>query len=88
MAKGTKILSVRLSDGKAVMDSDKVDIWLKLNDRVIKWLKDNPIIKMSHICDESGLNQGNLVTSIKKGQISEENLEKIVKVISKLGFKR
>jgi len=88
MGKGTKILSVRLTDGKATVDMSHVKNWADTNTSVLKWFRDNQQIKISAICQEAGVNQGNLSTGISKGQISEENLGKIIKVISKYGYKK
>lgn len=81
-----KILSVRLSDTKAVIEWDQVDKWADLNRQVIGWFKDHPEIKISHLCSDAGISQGSMSMSLSKGQIKEEALEKIIPVIEKLGF--
>ena len=86
MGNKVKIMSVRISEGKAVIAPDHLHQWAMLNNQVIAWFKDNPQIKVSHICEESGVNQGNLSVAIGKNQISEEILEKLVSVIEKYGF--
>jgi len=85
--KPVKVLSVRLTDGKASIEPDMLHEWAVLNNKVITWLKENTHIKISHICDEAQINQGNLSVAIGKGQISQENLEKIIEVIKKFGYK-
>ena len=81
-------MSVRLSEGKAVLGPDHLHEWAVLNNRVITWFKDNPQVKISHVCQEAGVNQGNLSMAISKNQIGEETLDKIVAVIEKYGFSK
>jgi hypothetical protein len=54
--------------------------------RVAKWIKDATIINRTALCKEAEIDRGNLDKYLLKGEIPEQHLSKIIKVIIPYGY--
>lgn len=61
----------------------------KMQEIIVKWLNEHPYLSQNALCKEVGIDRGNFFRTVKTGlpALREDVIKKIVKVISRYGFK-
>jgi len=76
---------------KLVMDNEKkiginTSVPVHKNESLVEWLKSHPLINISALCREAGINRSNFDKSIKMGFISPKHENKLVKILKNYGY--
>jgi hypothetical protein len=76
---------------KLITDNEKkIAIYAKVsvykNESLIEWLKSHPLVNISALCREAGINRSNFDKSLKMGLISQKHEIKLVNILKKYGY--
>lgn len=71
----------------AIMGNSKIEgISHLVSNNLIEWLKSHPLINISALCREAGINRSNFDKSLKMGVISLKHEDALIKILKKYGY--
>ena len=73
-----------IGDGKKILINTSVSVSKKEN--LIEWIKTHPLVNISALCREAGINRSNFDKSLKMGLISPKHEIKLVNILKKYGY--
>lgn len=69
---------------KKVLINTSVSVYKE--ESLIEWLKSHPLVNISALCREAGINRSNFDKSLKMGIISPKHENKLVKILKNYGY--
>lgn len=76
---------------KLVTDNEKkvlinTSVSFYKEESLVEWLKSHPLVNISALCREAGINRSNFDKSLKMGIISPKHENKLVKILKNYGY--
>ena len=69
---------------KKVLINTSVSVYKE--ESLVEWLKSHPLVNISALCREAGINRSNFDKSLKMGIISPKHENKLVKILKNYGY--
>ena len=73
-----------IGDGKKTLINTSVSVYK--NESLTEWLKSHPLVNISALCREAGINRSNFDKSLKMGIISQKHEIKLIQILKKYGY--